>query len=234
MKNKFILSSIFLLVVLAQCVAQVPDSVRASMPVFQGDTIPAKLPVADTLPPKIALDSLQTDSVGTVFSDSISPKKHGFLYRTFKSDYPNPNKALYFSLIIPGGGQLYNKRWWKAPIVWGGYAALIYAAKYNTKGYKLFRDAYIDAVNGREHDFPNLDAGDLKRRRDKFDKNKQLSYIGMFGLYIVQAAEAFVDCHLKTFDVSDDLSLRFKPSMEPTYASAYPVLGLGMAFTFSK
>ena len=114
------------------------------------------------------------------------------------------------------------------------YAALIYSAKYNTGIYKRLRTAYIDAVQGREHEFPQLDAGDIKRLRDQFDKNKQLSYIGMFGLHIIQAAEAFVDCHLKTFDVSDDISFRFKPSMEPNLASEYPVLGVGVAFSFGK
>lgn len=224
-----------MVLVMVQCLAQVPDSLQEQMPmpVFQKDTVPV-IPAADSLHPNIALESLQADSVSTALSDTIEPKRKSFLYRTFKSDYPNPNKALYFSLIIPGGGQLYNKRWWKAPIVWGGYAALIYSASYNTKGYKIFKKEYIDAANGRERRFPNLNAGDVKRLRDQYDKRKQLSYIGMFGLHIMQAAEAFVDCHLKTFDVSDDLSLHLKPSLEASFVSAYPVVGVGVAVSIVK
>jgi hypothetical protein len=240
MKNKLFFFFLFVASVLGQTFGQVPDSVRAWMqpPVFQQDTIPsdslALLPMADTIPPAAALDTLRADSASTAIADSLAPKKHGFLYRTFKSDYPNPNKALYLSLVFPGGGQLYNKRWWKAPIVWGGYAALIYSARYNTKWYRIFREEYLVAVNGGERKYPQFNAGDVKRLRDQFDKRKQLSYIGMLGLHIVQAAEAFVDCHLKTFDVSDDLSLRLKPSFEPTLASASPVLGLGLALSFGK
>jgi hypothetical protein len=224
MKNKFFLSSIFVFLVLAQCLAQVPDSVRNTLqaPVFQQDTLPT--------------DSLIVSADTTQVVDSLVPKKRNFLYRTFKEDYPNPNKALYLSLMFPAGGQIYNKRWWKVPIVWGGYAALIYAAKYNTGLYKRLKVAYLKERQGMEHEFSNtnLDAGDLKRLRDDYDKKKQLSYIGMFGLTIIQSAEAFVDCHLKTFDVSDDLSLRFKPSFEPSFASNLPAMGVGVAFCFGK
>ncbi len=244
MKNKFILSSVFAFVVLAQCLAQVPDSIREQphRPFFKQNTSPADtIPntgTLDTLPPGIVIDTIQIDSAGalTTVGDTVLPKKKNFLYRTFKQDYPNPNKALYIALVFPGGGQLYNKRWWKAPIVWGGYAALIYAAKRNTGYYKRLKIAYLKERQGMEHEFSNtgLDAGDLKRLRDEFDKKKQLSYIGMFGLHIIQAAEAFVDCHLKSFDVSDDLSLRFKPSLEPSLASNLPAMGVGVAFCFGK
>lgn len=167
--------------------------------------------------------------------DSVSPKKKRFLYRTFKEDYPNPNKALYLSLVFPGGGQLYNKRWWKAPIVWGGYVALIYSARYNTRLYRRLQADYLAELHNEPHEFSGIyNAGDLKRLRDGFDKNKQLSYIGMFGLHVIQAAEAFVDCHLKTFDVSDDLSFRLQPSMEPCLASEFPAMGIGIAFSLGK
>ncbi len=225
MKKRIIYMVLLAVAGTGRCFAQVPDSVMndVQLPVFQQDTLPT--------------DSLIVIADSTSFpSDSTAKKKQGFLYRTFKSDYPNPNKALYLSLAFPGGGQLYNRRWWKAPIVWGGYAALIYAAKYNTDLYRRLRDAYILERQGKEHEFSNtnLDAGDLKRLRDQYDKSKQLSYIGMFALHIVQSAEAFVDCHLKTFDVSDDLSLRIKPSMEPSLASNYPAMGIGVAFSFGK
>jgi Family of unknown function (DUF5683) len=232
MKNKVLISALVFLSSWTICLGQVPDSMHEAMqvPVLQPDTLPG-----DTVLIIVPTDSSKTSLyVPPATPDSIAPKKKGFLHRTFKADYPNPNKALYFSLMFPGGGQLYNKRWWKAPIVWGGYAALIYSAQYNTRIYRRLRDAYIMAKQGKEHEFPNLNAGDIKQLRDQFDKNKQLSYIGMFGLHIIQAAEAFVDCHLKTFDVSDDLSLRIQPSMEPTVASDYPALGIGIAFSFGK
>lgn len=227
MKNKLFLSSILFFSALANCIAQVPDSIRYVPPtaVFKIDTLQV-----DSAKLAAAIDTTTLPS-----TDSLTPKKKGFLYRTLKADYPNPNKALYLSLVVPAGGQLYNKRWWKAPIVWGGYAALIYAVDYNTSRYKRLQTAYLAELRKEAHEFSGIyDAGDLKRLRDGFDKNKQLSYIGIFVLHIIQSAEAFVDCHLKTFDVSDDLSLRIKPSMQPVVASQYPALGLGVAFNLSR
>lgn len=229
MNNKLFLSSIFVLIVLAKCVAQVPDSIRYVPPtaVFKIDTLPVD---SAKLAATLAIDTTTLPS-----ADSLTPKRKGFLYRTLKADYPNPNKALYLSLVIPAGGQLYNKRWWKAPIVWGGYGALIYSVSYNTSRYKRLQTAYLAELRNEVHEFSGIyDAGDLKRLRDGFDKNKQLSYIGIFVLHIIQSAEAFVDCHLKTFDVSDDLSLRFKPSIQPVAASQYPALGVGVAFNLSR
>ena len=169
----------------------------------------------------------------------ISPKRKGFLHRLFKEDYPNPKKALYLSLAIPGGGQIYNKRWWKVPIIYAGYAALIYSAQFNGSNYRDLRDAVIieydnDRTNGNQtHKFSGLGLSirDLERLRDQFDKRKQLSYIGLFALHIVQTAEAFVDCHLKTFDVSDDLSLRVGPSIQPIPHSYGLAPGVGISLT---
>jgi Family of unknown function (DUF5683) len=228
MNLKLFLSSIFVAMGLATCVAQLPDTIRYVPPtaILKIDSLPA-----DSA--KIAIDSTVSPAAPLVIADSASVKKQGFLRRFFKSDYPNPNKALYASLVFPAGGQIYNRRWWKAPIVWGGYAALIYSVDWNTSRYKRLKTAYKQAVNNEPHEFEPLgyDAGDLKRLRDQFDKRRQSSYIGILILHIVQTAEAFVDCHLKTFDVSDDLSFKFKPSLEQSFASQYPAVGVGVAFS---
>lgn len=234
MKNKLILSTILVFIALATSICQVPDSIRKILqpPVFQQDTIPK-----DSLAEPIPLNPNDPLAISdTTKNDSVKIRKHGFLHRFFKSDYPNPNKALYASLVFPAGGQIYNRRWWKAPIIWGGYAALIYAVDYNTSRYKRLKTAYIQSVNNEPHEFEPLgyDSGDLKRLRDQFDKSRQLSYVGILLLHIVQTAEAFVDCHLKTFDVSDDLSFRFKPSLEQSFASQYPTLGVGVAFSIGR
>ncbi|MCU0346213.1 MAG: DUF5683 domain-containing protein, partial [Saprospiraceae bacterium] len=104
---------------------------------------------------------------------------------------------------------------------------------YNTSRYKLLKKAYLAELRNEPHELEPLgyNAGDLKRLRDKFDKDRQLSYIGIFVLHLLQSAEAFVDCHLKTFDVSEDLSFRLKPALDYSPASQYPTLGLGLAFT---
>ncbi|MCC6727173.1 MAG: hypothetical protein IT258_21900 [Saprospiraceae bacterium] len=234
MQSRYLLYIVVLAVSLVDCLAQVPDSVQRNLqlPVIQQDTLPKdSLSEPAPLHPNDPLAISDTTKI-----DSVKAKKPGFVRRFFKSDYPNPKKALYASLVFPAGGQIYNRRWWKAPIVWGGYAALIYAVDWNTSLYKRFKTAYKQAVNGEPHEFiPNgFDAADLKRRRGQLDKRRQSAYVGILVLHIIQTAEAFVDCHLKTFDVSDDLSFKFKPSLEQTFASQYPALGLGVAFSFGR
>ncbi len=198
-------------------VGQVPDSLAIDPATSGIDTLPTSPPAP------LLLDSLPAGK-----------KKRGFVKRIFKEDYPSPKRALYLSLAVPGAGQIYNKRWWKLPFVYGGYVGLILAADFNTKNYRVFRDAYIAELAGEEHQFSNtgLDAGDLRRLRDGYDKNKQLSYIGLFALHLIQAAEAFVDSHLRTFDVSDDLSLRVAPKMG-TMGDGSSYLGVGLTFQLS-
>lgn len=197
--------------------AQQPDSVKFQNLSFGKDSL--VMDVGDT----------QVDTTGG------ETKKRSFVYRLFKEDYPNPNKALFLSLAIPGGGQFYNKRWWKVPIVYAGYAALIYSAQYNRSNYRDLRDAVIAEYEQEEpiHKFShlNLSVNDLERLRDQFDKRKQLSYIGLFALHLVQTAEAFVDCHLKTFDVSDDLSMKIGPSLQPVPQPYGLAPGLGISFS---
>lgn len=236
MKNRLILSIALIVLGLAQCLAQVPDSVRPllQLPVAQESILPT-----DSLEIRSTTDSIpaQASAIDTTKADSLAPeKKPRFLHRTFKADYPNPNKALVFSLVFPAGGQLYNKRWWKAPIIWGGYTAFILSLQNNADLYRRLRDAYKLEVKNLPHEFDDLgyDAGDLKRLRDQYDKKRQLNYIGMLGLHLAQSAEAFVDCHLKTFDVSDDLSLRVKPSILASPLQPYPIVGIGFAFGFSN
>lgn len=199
---------------------QVPDSISN-----QPSPTPAGTPITDTI---------QTANIP---ADTLQPEKEkGFIGNLFSTeDYPNPKKALYLSLAIPGAGQVYNKRWWKLPFVYGGYTLMILAIDHNTSGYKTYRDAYIAELAGEEHAFSQtgLDANDLRQIRDGYDKNRQLSYIGLFALHIIQTAEAFVDCHLKTFDVSDDLSLRIRPDMGLT-ADNQSYVGIGFNFYFKN
>ncbi len=191
----------------------------------------------DTLPPpaKEAVPALPPNAADTTQLSSTSvakKKKQGFIKRFF-ADYPNPNKALYMALAIPGGGQLYNKRWWKVPIAYGAYAMFIVAIDRNTSRYRLYRDAYIAELKGELHPFSgtSLDANDLRTIRDGYDKNKQLSYIGLVATHLVVTAEAFVDAHLRTFDVSDDISFQLKPAAT-FLPSGDTFAGLGLVVKF--
>ena len=128
----------------------------------------------------------------------------------FSQDYPNPRKALMLS-AFPAGGQIYNKRWWKAPIVYAGMGGMVYLIDRNSTEHLYFKRAYRRSVRGLPHDLSGRGGLDnpttLKRFRDQADKNAQYSYMGLIAIFGLAAMDAFVDAHLRTFDVSDDLSL---------------------------
>ena len=127
--------------------------------------------------------------------------------------YPNPYRAGLYSLLIPGAGQIYNKRYWKAPLVWGAIGGMIYLIDTNKKQKDRFETAYGLRVIGEEDEFLGIisSAEGIKRYRDQYDKWLQQSYIGLLGVYALNALEAYVDAHLKNFDISEDLSIRISP-----------------------
>ena len=149
----------------------------------------------------------EADSIA-VEVDSLAQKQG--LFSWFSEGYPAPSKALILS-AIPGGGQAYNKRWWKMPIVYGALGGMVYLIDRNTNEYLYYKRAYRRKVRGLPHDLTGQGGLDsptvLKSYRDKADKNVQLSYIGFVAVYSLAGIEAFVDAHLASFDVSDDLSL---------------------------
>lgn len=135
---------------------------------------------------------------------------------------PRPATAAYLS-IIPGGGQLYNRRYWKAPIVYGVLGGLVYLTEFNRKEYVRYRTAYESAITGKPHEFSslNLPPSVLRNARDVTRKSMEESYIFLSLAYFVQIAEAYVDAHLQDFDISDDLSFRVEPAMVPSSAGSF-------------
>lgn len=180
-------------------------------------------------------DSLSTapllpDSV--IILDSTEVKKGIFTF--FSKDYPNPRKAALLSLVIPGAGQVYNKRWWKVPLVYGAMGGMVVAIDFNQDLYRRLKTAYLQKINNQEvePELARLDARTLRILRDRYDKNTQLSYVGLVVVYALQSVEAFVDSHLKTFTVNDDLSLQVKPSFHTDLLAGQPTVGIGVALKF--
>jgi hypothetical protein len=157
-----------------------------------------------------APDSIRA-TADTIVTDT-SRQKEGF----FKKDYPNPKKAALMSLVIPGAGQVYNGRWWKIPFVYGALGGMVYLIRTNSQLYDRLSTAYQLKLQGKEHEFSGTsidNARTLRSLRDEYDKNKQLSYIGLVFVYMLNGLEAFVDAHLQSFDISEDLSLQLKPEL---------------------
>lgn len=143
----------------------------------------------------------------------------------------SPKKASLYSAIIPGWGQAYNKKYWKIPVVYIGFGVIGYFINWNNDNYQTSRTAYIhltdndlttndhlnlEAIDGFDLDDPtsvaNLAEG-LTKRQDYYRRNRDLLFIGMFGFWGLNIIDASVDAHLFNFDVSDDLTMNWQPTM---------------------
>jgi hypothetical protein len=148
-----------------------------------------------------------------------------------------PSKAAFYSAIFPGMGQIYNKKYWKAPIVWGAMGTSIYYYLDNNKEYKRYRTAYKLRKAGFQDEF-TLDDGTLvvseetlERAQEQLQENRDMSLLTTVILYVLQIVEASVNAHLLQFNTDDNLS--FKPTFinDPIYIEA-PKVGLTIKYNF--
>ncbi len=158
-------------------------------------------------------------------SDSNKVEKDSVIKKKF---VPKPKKALLFSLI-PGGGQVYNRKYWKVPLVYGAMGFGVWRVANLTASYQDFKTAYREKVNDikpmTNPRYTNTEASALKQFRDSRFASLQRAYVLAGFIYLLQSAEAFTNAHLMNFDVSDDLSIRLKPSFETS-----PIMGSAVGF----
>ena len=139
---------------------------------------------------------------------------------------PNSNRATWLALIIPGGGQIYNRKYWKLPIVYGGFMGCAYALSWNGKMYKDYSQAYLDIMDDDPNtksyeDFlpPNADISGqeerykeiFRKRKDLYRRQRDLSIFAFIGVYLLSVIDAYVDAELSDFDISKDLGLKIEP-----------------------
>ena len=128
---------------------------------------------------------------------------------------PNPNKALWLSLVFPGAGQIYNRKYWKLPIIYGGFMGCTYALMWNQMMYRDYSQAYLDMlpprydITGREEQFKNV----FKRKKDFYRRYRDLSAFCFVGVYLLSVIDAYVDAQLSVFDISPDLSMKVEPAV---------------------
>ena len=130
-----------------------------------------------------------------------------------------PSKATFYSAVLPGLGQAYNKKYWKIPIVYGALATGIYFYDLNNKEYNRYRNAYKRRLAGFTDDefygsgaYPSISNDGLIRAQSTLKRNKELSILVTVGLYILNIIDANVDAHLLQYNLDDNLSLR--PNVE--------------------
>jgi len=149
----------------------------------------------------------------------------------------SPSKAAFYSAILPGMGQIYNKKYWKAPIVWGALALPTYYYQVNNSEYKRYRRAYKLRKNGLQDEF-TLDDGStsvsietLETAQKQLRENRDMSLLTGVILYVLQIVEASVNAHLLQFNTDDNLS--FKPAliMDPINIET-PTVGVTIKYNF--
>lgn len=183
---------------------------------FAVDTIPEGTP-----PPIVAMDTpLDTTIVDSLLTSGVK--------KTPRSQFkPDPIRAMWLALVLPGGGQIYNRKFWKLPIVYGGFLGCFYALTWNNQMLRDYSQAYLDImdddpntksyenmlpmgydITGKEERFKTI----FKNKKDHFRKYRDMSILAFAGVYLISVIDAYVDAELSTFDISHDLSLRLEPA----------------------
>lgn len=159
------------------------------------------------------------------------------------NDVSQVKKATTLSTICPGAGQIYNRSYWRVPIVIGGMASTIYTIDWNNRGYKRFKTAYALRVdydnnpskypNGSADEFGgSYSASFLKNLKDSYRRNRDLCIILTAGVYLLQILDAHVDAHLQDYDISDDLSMNLEPYVDYGAVTSQPAFGLNLSLNF--
>ncbi len=143
-----------------------------------------------------------------------------------------PSKAAFYSAILPGLGQAYNKKYWKIPLVWGAIGTGVYFYVRNDKQFDRYRDAYKRRLAGfKDDEFYDVVTTDgLIRAQEQFRRNKELSLLVTIGLYALNIIDANVDAHLLQFNVDENLSL--SPHYQYNQMENTSDLGLTLNFKF--
>jgi Family of unknown function (DUF5683) len=145
------------------------------------------------------------------------------------------NKAALMSALLPGLGQAYNKSYWKIPVLYAGLGTLVYFVRTNDEEYQNFYDAYKIRLDGdsttNDMQYPNLSDEDILVRKDYYRRNRDLSYILIGVVYVLNIVDAYVDAQLKDFDISDNLSLKTSPWLAPGLEGKH-MAGLSLRLSF--
>ena len=193
--------------VVADSIMQVIDSMYAALPIDTAAVI-------------------DTTAVQTVVHQTLKASKPKKDWSTWR---PDPQRALWMAMVIPGGGQIYNRKYWKLPIVYGGFVGCVYALMWNNMMYKDYQQAYLDIMDddpttasynkflhlGRTITPENEERykSVFKSRKDRYRRWRDLSFFCMVGVYVVSVIDAYVDAELSEFDISKDLSMKVRPTV---------------------
>lgn len=197
---------------------------------------------ADSLDGKAVSDTIShADKAVLTAQDTVTILRLDKETKKIKRDWatwkPSPKRAMWLAIVLPGAGQIYNRKYWKLPIFYGGFLGCAYAMRWNNQMYADYSQAYIDIMDdnpntnsfkqflhlGSQITDQNIDRyKDLfRKRKDRFRRWRDMSFFCMLGVYGLSIIDAYVDASLSQFDISDDLSLRVEPGFVNSNGSAF-------------
>ena len=188
------------------------------------------VPVVEDIIEDIVEDTIVIDTTALHHITEDILARHG-IKRDLTNFKPDPIRALWLGLVIPGAGQIYNRKYWKLPIVYGGFLGCVYALTWNGQMFSDYSKADLDItdsdpntksyekmlppnynISGQESRFQNI----FKSKKDTFRRFRDLSIFAFGGVYLLSVIDAYVDAELSTFDLSHDLSFQIQPTMIET------------------
>lgn len=205
------------------------------------DSVVADMPI-DSLDMPLSMTLSEKDS--TAITKILKKEKKKRDWATWK---PDPKRAMWLAIVIPGAGQIYNRKYWKLPIVYGGFVGCAYAMRWNDQMLSDYSKAYLDIMDddpttqsynqflhlGAQINSSNISRYQtlFKSRKDRYRRWRDLSFFCMLGVYALSIVDAYVDASLSQFDISDDLSLHVEPgivSNSSRHANPMTSTGIGV------
>ncbi len=240
----FVLAAILVL-----CVFLADNAAACTIPVLSDSVLP-RIEQGDS----IKVTDEKTENTIAIDSTKIAQQVDSVMKGALKQKLPkpkfvpDPKRALWLALVIPGAGQIYNRKYWKLPIFYGGFLGCTYALMWNQQMYKDYSQAYIDIMDDdpNTHSYtnmlpPNYDITGLedrfktifKNKKDRYRRWRDYAAFSFVGVYLLSVIDAYVDAQLSQFDISKDLSLNVKPTVIPVHNSKNSAaVGIGCGLNF--
>lgn len=229
---------------------QVPDSILVGAPVTRPvEVVEKEIQMVGDSAVVTPVDTLEVVNGPVALADELLPGSK-WNQEWVKRDVnynPDPTRAVWMSALFPGLGQVYNRRYWKLPLIVGGYLGLAYATSWNNTMLRDYTQAFADITDNDPttksymNFFPStvdessLDktwlTNTLRNRKNFYRRNRDLCIISMVGVYVLAMLDAYVDASLAHFDISPDLSMQVAPAVMIENRNQASV-GLQWAFRF--
>ena len=184
-------------------------------------------------------DSVEVDSTAEILkqdsamvSEMIMKGSKQKVKRDWSTWRPSPKRAMWLAIVVPGAGQIYNRKYWKLPIFYGGFLGCYYAMRWNNMMYRDYSQGYIDLNDGNletqsynqfMHLVMTIDeskpadvqrfSNKFKKRKDYYRRYRDMSAFILIGVYALSVIDAYVDASLSEFDISEDLSMKVSPTL---------------------